>query len=508
MAFLKINPRHRQLLEQQGLVVPADFLNLPSVIICGHPDRHVARVSLGTGSEATPAYLKREHRIPWKDRLLNAVAGFGFVSKSSREASLLSSLRGAGIRCPDWMAVGEDGEGRAFLLLREITGTKDLRLFLQECRHAPVGERLRFARRLGEALAALHNAGFDHPDLYSKHLLVNPEDETISFLDWQRSCRRRWVTWRRRCRDLAALEATLAPELTSVRERRACLRTYCRQSGIGSSGWKRLRSIALSIHRQASRLLRQRRIREICAVQATGVAQRVIWQDGEALCLTPEFHVELSGHIPDWLRLANFPDRRGNWEISDWVPLPQGKRALLLRRRESRLLDALGALVGRRSPVSPELRLAGLLFRLERYGIRTPRLLAFGQRRASWRYLDSFLLIEPPPEARTLYEWLAGGSEEPGQRRRLLQEAAGLLRRVHELHCYLGREPCLAVVENKPKTAATVALANIIGLRSCRRPSARAASKDLASFLRKLSGCGCSRTDGLRFLLSYFGSQA
>ena len=122
MAFLKINPRYRQLLEQQGLVAPADFLNMPSVIICGHPDRHVARVTLGTGPGAVPAYLKREHRVPWKDRLLNAIAGFGFVSKSSREASILSCLLRAGVRCPDWIAVGEDRKGRAFLLLRKLTG--------------------------------------------------------------------------------------------------------------------------------------------------------------------------------------------------------------------------------------------------------------------------------------------------------------------------------------------------------------------------------------------------
>jgi tRNA A-37 threonylcarbamoyl transferase component Bud32 len=509
MAFLKINPRYRQLLKQQGLADPGDFLNLPSAIICGHPDRHVARVTLGTGPDTVSAYLKREHRVPWRDRLLNAAAGFGFVSKSSREASMLPALQRAGFCCPDWIAVGEDSEGRAFLLLRELTGAKDLRLFLEEYRHAPAGERHRFARRLGEALASLHNGGFDQPDLYSKHVLVDPANQTVSFLDWQRSSWRRHVSWRRRCRDLAALEATLASDLASARERLACLRAYCQGSETaGKKGKRLLQTSARSIHCQARRLLRQRRIREMCQVPATKAAQSVIWRDGEALCLTPGFQAALAGDIPDWLRFTNFPPRRRDWETSTWVALPQASRALLVRRSESRFLRGLWGLLRRRPRVSPEVRLAGLLFRLERYGIRAPRLLAFGQRSVSWRHMQSFLLIEPPPGALSLGEWLAHSGPRFAQRRRLIHEAAATLRRVHELHCYLGREPYLAVVQNETATAATVVLASITGLRSRRRPSTKDALRDLVSSLRKLSLYGCSRTDGLRFLLSYLGSQA
>jgi tRNA A-37 threonylcarbamoyl transferase component Bud32 len=508
MAFLKINPRYEHLLEQEGLVAPGDFLNLPSVIICGHPDRHVARVTLGTGSEAVSAYLKREHRVPWKVRLLNAVAGFGFVSKSSREASILAQLQGAGVGCPDWIAVGEDCEGRAFLLLHELTGTKDLRLFLEDYRRIPVRERLRFARRLGETLAGLHNAGFDHPDLYSKHVLVNPNSGTVSVLDWQRSCRRRRVTWRRRCRDLAALEATLVGSLASARERLACLRAYWQKSKTGGHKGKRFRALAHSIRRQANRLLRQRRIREVCKVPSVNATPSVIWQDGEALCLTPDFHAELAGHIPDWLRLANFADRPGSWEMNTWVALSQARQAVLLRRRDSQPWNILWALLRRRRRVSPELRLAGLLFRLQRFGIGAPRVLAFGQRRASWRNLDSFLLIEPPPGGFSLGEWLARCPNEFDRRRRLIQQAATMLRRVHDLYCYLGAEPCFAVVENDPPTSTTIVLASVVGLHSRRRPSMKKTLQDLVSCLRKLSLCGCSRSDGLRFLLSYLGSQA
>src|SRR5439155_3876004 len=120
MAFLQVNPRYQPFLQQQELTTPAAFLEMPSIIICGHPDRNVARVRLGTGPGAVAAFLKREHQVPWKERLRNAVAGFGFVSKSEREAAVLRSLQHSGIGCPDWIAVGEDSQGRAFLLLRAL----------------------------------------------------------------------------------------------------------------------------------------------------------------------------------------------------------------------------------------------------------------------------------------------------------------------------------------------------------------------------------------------------
>src|SRR6266852_2102450 len=111
MAFLQINPRYQHLLRQQGLAAPAAFLEMPSVIICGHPDRNVARVTLGTGADAVSAFLKREHRVRWQHRLANLWAGFGLTSLSHREAVTLRSLRRAGISCPDWIAMGADGQG-------------------------------------------------------------------------------------------------------------------------------------------------------------------------------------------------------------------------------------------------------------------------------------------------------------------------------------------------------------------------------------------------------------
>src|SRR5262245_4544100 len=112
MAWLEINPPFRELCQQHGLAAPEDFLGLPAPIISGHPNRNVTRVTIGAGPSSLTAYLKREHRVFWIERLRNACAGFGFVSRSCREARVLSALGEAGVRCPQPIASGEDQYGQ------------------------------------------------------------------------------------------------------------------------------------------------------------------------------------------------------------------------------------------------------------------------------------------------------------------------------------------------------------------------------------------------------------
>src|SRR5262249_29876386 len=160
-------------------------------------------------------------------------------------------------------------------------------------------------------------------------------------------------------------------------ERLLCLDAYLRKSQLRSAKCQTsLLATARYICHLAGRLLRQRRIREICKVPAPHVPQRLIWQDGEALCLTPEFHAYLGGHIPGWLRLGELSPQPGTWEKRSYMQISDGRKAVLIQRRQSGLLFSLRALLGRRPLLSPEVRRAGLHFRLERYGIGTARLLA------------------------------------------------------------------------------------------------------------------------------------
>src|SRR5258708_2404356 len=219
MPFVQINPRHRDLLERLDLRAADDFLALPAVLVSGHPTRNVARASLGHAS----AFLKPEHRVRWRARLNGWFAGFGFSSKSEREARPLQALARAGVGCPEWIAFGEDGRGSAFLIVRALTDAVELPEHLRGLKSP--AERRHCAERLGVALAHMHAAGFDQPDLYAKHVFVVADGEEFCFIDWQRSLRGR-LGERRRVRDLAILNATLAEEYASTRERLACLKAY------------------------------------------------------------------------------------------------------------------------------------------------------------------------------------------------------------------------------------------------------------------------------------------
>ncbi len=170
--FVEICPGYRSLLRECGLTEPEDFLALAAVTVSGHPDRNVSHVVLGQGPGALPAFLKREHMVPWRARLNNMLAGFGWVSRSMRECRVLQALEREGLPCPDWLAAGEDSQGRAFLLLREHSGCIELRRRLRQQLQPP--ERRTLAELLGQTLANLHHKGFTHPDLYANHILLQP----------------------------------------------------------------------------------------------------------------------------------------------------------------------------------------------------------------------------------------------------------------------------------------------------------------------------------------------
>lgn len=500
--FVFLNPDYEEFLCRQGLTDFASVQALPAMIVCGHPDRHVAQVTLGQGTTAIRAFLKREHRVRWRDRLANAWAGFGFVSKSYREALLLSRLRQAGIGCPEVLAAGEDPRGRAFVLLRELTGTQDLRFFLRD-RLTSAQQRRRFAYHLGRGLARLHDAGFDQPDLYSKHVLVRPDDQEISFLDWQRSRYRRRVSWCRRCRDLAALDATLAEDLATSRDRLACLRAYLRTSG-------HTRKVVLQIRRHSQRLLQRRRLRELRQAPLTLGTQNLLWLDGEALCVTREFYTATGEQVPPWLTASCWPTASRQQTVHRVVPLPGGGQGCLVRRRSQQWLGRLWACLCRKTLTSPELHQAGTLFRLQRYGVVTPRLLAVGQKHSWPGRTESFLLTEPVPRTVSLFAWLKAPPRPLSEVRQVIRKTAALVRTLHEASCYLDwksrdTDPCPLQVHPCPAEAPAVVLGSVNFVQRRHRRSEARAQHDLQTLGQQFSGAISSRTEGLRFVLAYLG---
>ncbi|HZY89912.1 MAG TPA: lipopolysaccharide kinase InaA family protein [Gemmataceae bacterium] len=509
-AFVEVAPDYRSFFRHQKLTEPDHFLALASVIVSGHPDRHVARVTVGEGPEALTAYLKREHRVSWRTRLDSFLAGFGPCSRSLREARVLRALRRDGIGCPEWLAAGEDGRGRAFVLVREVEGAADLGAFLRA--EADGSARRRTARRLGAALARLHDAGFEHPDLYTKHILVRPADGAIAFLDWQRSCRRRALSWRARGRDLAALHATLADDLATPRERLACLREYlrhearCREvEAEGAAPARPLRQALARVQARARQLLARRHIREKRQPRPPADTQNWVCLDGEALCVTPTLADLCPGAAADWLALDRQPAPPGRAPTRRWLLLPGGRRTLLVRRRDGRPLAALWSWLRGRPLPSPEQRQAGLLFRLQRHEVPAPRVLAMGQRRRRPWQVESFLLTEPAADTVPLAAWLARPGRRTSARRALLRQAGELLHRLHEAGCYLSpRLPgCPLAVRVVAGAPPAPVLDRAEAVRACRRRQVARARRDLVRAGRALAAAGCGRSDVARFLAAY-----
>jgi hypothetical protein len=507
MAFVEINPVYQHLLACRGLSTADDLLALPGVVVSGHPDRHVLKVKLGAGPAALGAFLKKEHRVAWKERLANVCTGLGLVSKSYREAVMLGELRRAGLDCPEWLAAGEDSAGRAFILIREVDGGRDLRAFLGDGSNAAPGRRRALARQLGQAVARLHAAGFDHPDLYSKHFLVRA-DGSIALLDCQR-CRRRRVTWRQRTRALAKLNASVADELAGARDRLACLRAYLRASLPAAGG--DVGRAARTIMRETARLLRRPRLREMRRPLLPDGRQDLVWLDGEALCVTRAFQAECQGMIPHRLRPPSHRSPTGG-RISGWrVALPRGGSGLLVRRATSRPLAWLWGRLWRRRLVAPEVAQAATLFRLNRVGIETATLLAFGQRHGRPWQTDSFLLTARPAGSQRLVAWLqdrepaAPAPSASRSRRHVVRETAVLLRRLHEAGYNLVLSvPSAGLIVGPPADRPVVLVRDPACVERRRLTSARR-ERDLLVLARGLRAGGCGRTDLVRFYLAYLG---
>jgi tRNA A-37 threonylcarbamoyl transferase component Bud32 len=472
--WVRVHPRWRRRLARWGLTAAGDFLDLPGEVVSGHLDRHVRRVVLGHGRDRVVTFLKREHRVPWRDRLANAWAGFGWVSKSEREARLLRDLRHARVPAPPWVAYGADSNGRAFLLVRALPGATDLRTFLHRAGGSSRWLLRELAHRLGRLLARVHRTGFDCPDLWSKHVLVRPQLR-LALIDCQRARRRPRVPWAVRVRDLAALHASLAGELASPRDRLRCLRTYLRASlnrDVALRDWARL------LERRAAGLRRRRTVRELLRPPLVGPAQRLRWIDGEALCVTRAFWQRCCGRVPDWLAAAGRApiDRPRQREI-----LWRGRR-LVLRESPpaSALLRWVARLRGRRV-TSPEVRQSGLIHRLERHGVPGPRLLAFGHRADG----AGFILVQPIADTVPLSTWLAA---DRADRVQLLSIVGRLVRRLHDAGCRLTDPAALHVRERDGRPVPV--LADVAAVRPCRWLSPDAWRRELNSLARRLGLTG------------------
>ncbi|MDB5308559.1 MAG: 3-deoxy-D-manno-octulosonic-acid kinase [Gemmataceae bacterium] len=492
--WVEINPRYRQPLGTLGLTTARAILDLPGEVVSGHPDRHVARVELTGWARAL--YLKRQHTVGWRERLRHQLAGLGWVSRCEREGHLLGALGSAGFPCPAWVAYGEDGRGRAFLLVEELTGV-ELRQLLSTTRLAPAARR-QLADRLGQAVAELHAAGFDTPDLTAKHVFVDPTSFAVTLIDWQSARRVASLGMNDRVRAVAALAASLADHLADRRDRLRFLWTYrrvTRRNGFPTPGFS---ALVRAIDRESGHAGKRRSIRDQRQPVAATAEQRLVWLAGEAVCAVPD----VAAAWPTPAVAAPFYTASAPpGEDPVRIRLPGGRPAELVRGRSFAPGGRFLARARSHPWRSPGVTLGRVLFHLQRYGLPAPQLLAFGQRETGRTTADWFALSEPPT-GRPLAEWLSTPMPDP-VRRDVVAQVGLLLRQLHDAGCrYTGAGPLFWVAD---EPAGRISVGGWRAVRIVRRIGARGRRADLLAVVRGLPTL--TRTDCLRVIRGYHGAR-
>jgi heptose I phosphotransferase len=485
--YLELHPHHAGWLRELGLHTVEDFLALQGLIVSGHPDRNVSRLELRVDNLPLTVYMKREHRVPWAVRLAGWWAGVGWCSRSVHEARILHALEREGFPAPSWLAAGETTDGRAFLLLLEVKDARELRTLLASA--TPAGRRKRFVE-LARALARLHTCGLVHPDLYSSHVLVDPESDQLVFLDWARCRRRAVLSLRERARALAALDATFPPTEASALERLLALRAYLRaaQPDLDPDQYGSLLALLDYYRRQLGK--RRHVVEKSQPRMATG-EQNWTRIDGEELSVTTALEVVFPGRDPTWLSL-----RRAAPPAQRWLIAPGGDPVRLERRRHGWLSVArFWSWLRGRSVTAPEQQRAHLLLRLERYRIAVPRVLAMGQRWLGLGRLEAFLLTRPPARTLGLDHWLTRCPRSP-RRADLLRAMGEMLRRLHSAGCYLESENAWrAVSVEVDSDGPGIVLQHVEGLTVRRGFEVRRARADVERCQALLTRQGCSATE-------------
>jgi hypothetical protein len=149
-----------------------------------------------------------------------------------------------------------------------------------------------------------------------------------------------------------------------------------------------------------------------------------------------------------------------------------------------------------------------VLFRLQRYGVVMPRLLAAGQQHVRPWQTQSFLLTEPLAGAVPLTQHLV---IVPARARgEIVRRAALVLRQMHQANCYL-EDGChhaigsLLTVRSHPTEGPMLALATVHGIEKSHYPNPMRGQRDAAALVEALPSI--TRADLMRGLLAYLGQE-
>jgi hypothetical protein len=149
-----------------------------------------------------------------------------------------------------------------------------------------------------------------------------------------------------------------------------------------------MKEIARKIQGETTILLQKRSIQKERNLVPNAPEQKLVWLDGEAICVVPEL-------MQDWpadkTREVAYGDRK---EESFMLG---SRKVRIVRERKKHLLPRFLLSERHKRAVRP-MKLARRLFEAERQGNETARLLAFGIRAGGIRTTESFVLFEEKPK--------------------------------------------------------------------------------------------------------------
>jgi hypothetical protein len=148
---------------------------------------------------------------------------------------------------------------------------------------------------------------------------------------------------------------------------------------------------------------------------------------------------------------------------------------------------------------------AATIFRLERYSVPAPRLLAVGQQYVSAGRMASFLLTESPARLVSLKNWCDQESDVR-RRFRVAERAAETLRTIHDAECVLGDSAEL-MLRDATHGVPEVGVDSAAGMRPSRRARRADRERDLRRLYEEFAP-RCRRGELLRFLLHYRDAAA
>jgi heptose I phosphotransferase len=444
------HPDYRDLLQSAGLT---DFERVMQCrdgeLVGQHARRDVTRLEIIHESRRCCLFLKRERSASWKDLFSGLVCGWGWTTKARWEWQAIRRLQAAGFGCAEPVAFGQRGlfSPRGFLALAEIP---DAVVLTEALAGASARDRRELIAALAREVARLHDAGFDHPDLYSKHVWVSRQAEgwRVFLLDFQRTRRRWFVGWKRRLNDLAALNSTLDPNQATLAERMRFLRIYLEATGRQGRQRRAARRILHRTNRLISRPVTLRR-RAAAQTRKPGGPHMVPSSDGRMwFDAAHGEHFRRRGlddfdavmEATSGTLMRRLPHRE-NWRLP-WTDAERGRqRAAYLKLHRVRSAEnRLRAWFNRPPRPSPGVIEAKYILDLERAGVATMPLLAYGEKLSRRGLQESFLLTEEVFDAVPLDTFLRRrfpGGPEVAERdpclHRLVKKVAEVARHFHAL---------------------------------------------------------------------------